>query len=403
MTLERERDNQGWIYDLMVKMTGRTHNFAYDQRDLPPEVKNYAMIPRTMERQGRHIEKLAQAAEAAGNRETALALYCRALQPYHIAQHAIYRDDDQEKIYLHGKLLENFEGAARTSPYLVSRVEIPLDGNFIQAYFHAVPGTGRKPAVLYCPGMDQTKESYPRPNDNHFVDRGMHVLSIDGPGQGTSNIRKIRLTLDNYERAGGAALDWLCQQPGVDPDRIGIYGSSMGSHWVTQIAATDKRVKAAASAFACYSDKHQLFEIDSPRFKRIFMYMTGIHDEGKFDEFAERYTLDAYFPMINCPTLMIHGEFDPLSDLDEALALYGQIPAAKELWIVENDFHMPLARRNFGGLDVYHFAADWIRGVLTGSRVPTGHREVIVRESSGIGPYDRQMTDHKLPGRIADD
>lgn len=400
MTLERERDNQGWVYDLMVKMTGRTHNFAYDHRDLPPEVKSHAMIPRVMERQARPIQALADEAEARGERETALSLYCQALQPYHLAQHAIYRDDDQEKVFLHAQLQRCFAGAIRNAEYQIEKVEIPFEGGSIEAYLHLVPGSQSRPALVYCPGMDQTKESYPRPHDNHFLKRGMHVLSIDGPGQGMSNMRKLRLTLDNYERAGQAAIDWLCARPEVDPARIGVFGSSMGSHWATQIAATDGRVKAVATSFACYTGKHLLFDVASPRFKRIFMYMTGIHDEVEFDRFAAAYTLDEYFTRLDRRVLMVHGEYDPLSDLDEALKLYELIPGNKEFWIVENDFHMPLGRRNFGGLDIYHFLADWLRASLNAPPGPPSRREVIVADSSSLGPYGAQMLDHRLPGRL---
>ena len=46
----------------MVKTTGRTHNFAYDHREIPPEVKTYRQIPRVMEKAGRHMEAIARAA-----------------------------------------------------------------------------------------------------------------------------------------------------------------------------------------------------------------------------------------------------------------------------------------------------------------------------------------------------
>jgi dipeptidyl aminopeptidase/acylaminoacyl peptidase len=308
------------------------------------------MIPRAMAKQGKHLDELAAAAEAAGHRETALMLYTRAISVYFMAQNCIYRDDDQEKIYLHSRVINAFDGCMRTARYVIERVEIPFeDGTTIQANFHRAPGADPAPAVLFVPGMDMTKEGYPNCASNDFVNRGMHVLSIDGPGQGISNIRKLRLTLDNYERAGHAAISWLAEQPDVDADRIGIFGVSMGSHWSTQIAATDSRVKAVASGMACYTNKRLIFDVDAPRFKRIFMYMTDIHDEEKFDEFSQAYVLDPYFDKLRCPTLMIHGEFDPLSDLDEALALYARIDAPKEFWILEDDFHDSRAIDNLGG------------------------------------------------------
>lgn len=402
MTYERERDNQGWIYDLMVKATGRTHNFAYDARELPTEVKNYAMIPRVLERQARHIETLATAAEERGHLLTAASIYAQALRPYHLGQHAIYEDDNSEKIYLHGKLLETFASVVRCGRLDVETVEIPFEGTTIQAYFHRSRMSGPRPAVLYVPGMDQTKERFPNPLSNPFSARGMHVLSIDGPGQGVSNIRKLRLTLDNYERAGQAAISWLLERDEVDSSKIGVFGCSMGSHWATQVGGSDPRVGALASAFACYTNKRQIFDVDSPRFKRIFMYMTGIPSESEFDEFAQAYVLDKYFDNLACATLMVHGEFDPLSDLDEALELYGHIQSTKEFWIMEDDFHMPIGTENLAGLDIYPFIADWMAASFETPRSPSS-KEVLVHRSKGIGPYGPQMVGHRLPERVAED
>ena len=74
--------------------------------------------------------------------------------------------------------------------------------------------TGAKPLVFYVPGCDQTKEAWPHPYYNQALQRGMHAFSFDGPGQGESNLRGIRLTADNYEEAASAAIDYLAQAPG---------------------------------------------------------------------------------------------------------------------------------------------------------------------------------------------
>ncbi|HXV09561.1 MAG TPA: hypothetical protein VD839_02025, partial [Burkholderiales bacterium] len=111
---ERRRDNQQWLLDWMVKTTGRTHNFAYDHREIPAEVRTYRQIPRVMEKVGRHQQAIARAAEAAGHRQSACELYYKACEQYRIAQHAIFVDDHPDKIFLHGKLIESFEGCMRT-------------------------------------------------------------------------------------------------------------------------------------------------------------------------------------------------------------------------------------------------------------------------------------------------
>ena len=44
-----------------------------------------------------------------------------------------------------------------------------------------------------------------------------------------------------------SAIDWLETQPGVDPERIGIWGTSFGGGIVTHVAAYDLRVKACVA------------------------------------------------------------------------------------------------------------------------------------------------------------
>src|SRR3546814_16668338 len=71
----------------------------------------------------------------------------------------------------------------------------------VHAVFHKAPGAGRKPTVLYIPGMDATKDDYPSPYNNEFTRRGMNVCSMDGPGQGECNLNRVWLTTDNYARS----------------------------------------------------------------------------------------------------------------------------------------------------------------------------------------------------------
>jgi pimeloyl-ACP methyl ester carboxylesterase len=397
---ERRRDNQQWILDWLTKTTGRVQNFAYDKRDLPPEVKSYRMIPRVVEKYGRTAESLARQAEQHGHIETARQLYTVAYEYYHTGQHAIFADDDSEKIYLHGKLLECFAKVAELAPHRMEIVEIPFEGNYLQGVFTAAAGPGPHPTVLFVPGMDRTKEVFIDPMANPFVDRGMNCLQIDGPGQGTSNIRKIRITLDNYERAAAACFDWLVERSEVDSDRLAVSGSSFGSYWGMRIAAYDKRVKAVATAAATYGPKQAIFEEASPRFKQVYMYMAGIHDEDEFDRMASQMVLDEVAPEVGCHSLMVVGEYDPLTHLDDALAIYDKVPAPKEVWVVENDFHSPRNRSNFGWIDYYDYLADWIRDVLAGGKPADLDRKVYVRQRNGLGPYADAVPDFRLPGRL---
>src|ERR1019366_7545292 len=145
----------------------------------------------------RKLERLAQVEAEAGHRETAMDIYYQAVLQYQDAQHVVFETND-EKRFLHGGLIRCYDTV--------------VSGNL-----HLAPGEGRKPLVFYVPGCDQTKEAWPNPYYNQALQRGMHAFSFDGPGQGESNLRGIRLTSDNYEEAASAAIDYLLTRPEIDP------------------------------------------------------------------------------------------------------------------------------------------------------------------------------------------
>lgn len=396
---ERKRDGQQWLLDYLVKVTGREQNFAYDERRFPPEAKSYRMIPRVMFKLASHQETIARAADAAGHAETACELYFKAVETYRHSQHTIFQDDNSEKIFLHERMSRCYDRIIALGAHRIERVEIPWEGVSIAGLLHLAPNEGRAPAVLFLPGMDMTKEAFPDPENNPFFKRGMHVLSLDGPGQGVSNLRKIRVTADNYERAASAALEYLAGRPEVDPERLAVSGFSMGSYWGMRTAAIDQRVKAVATAAACYGSKRAIFEEASPRFKQMFMYMAGIHDEPAFDEMAEQMHLYDHAPRITCPTLQVVGEYDPLCHLEDAYAVYQLIQGPKEFWVLENDFHAPWNIRNLGGVAAFPYLADWIRDALAGRIPPDHNRQVLVPDRTGKGPYEAASESFWLPLR----
>ncbi|MBI4276884.1 MAG: alpha/beta hydrolase [Armatimonadetes bacterium] len=399
MKSERRRDTQQWILDWLVKQTGRVQNFANDERDVPAEVKSYRMIHRVLYKKARHEEDIARAAERAGHRHTARALYWRAAQTYREAQHAIFVDDHPEKIFLHGKLIECYDRVIALADYPIEKVEIPWEGVQIAGLLHLLPDRRRAPTILLLPGMDMTKEAAPNPLDNVFLHRGMHVLSIDGPGQGASNLRKIRVGDDNYERAASAAVDVLAVRPEVDPERIGVCGVSFGSHWGPRLAATDKRVRGLATTHAVYGPKRAIVEEASPRFKQMFMYMAGLHDEDAFDRMAERMTTAGHGSKITCPTLMVTGEYDPLCHLEDTAAFFEEVAGPKEMWVFENEFHRVSSKEGIAGMEIYPFLADWLLDAVNG-KYRAGHRRIVlVPQKTGAGPYSPAVKSVYLPTR----
>ncbi|MBI1990327.1 MAG: alpha/beta hydrolase [Betaproteobacteria bacterium] len=389
--LRTQRDNQQWMLDLALNMRGRVQNFERDDLEVPAgkRARNYRMLPKVWREAAERHEKLARRAQALGAQETATAHYDHAIEAYRMAQHPIFFDDHPVKIQLFEKMSEMVDRRSKVASYPIERVEVPFDkGKTISCLLHLLPDRRKAPVVIYVPGMDQTKEVFPKAHHNIALARGFHVLAMDGPGQGNSNLQKIRAVKDNYERAGAAVISYLMQRPEIDARKIAIYGISMGSYWSLRLSSYDHRAAAVVSSVACFNPNNTIFTQSSPRFKQMFMYMAGYENEDKFDaEVAKGMTVRGYLGKIKCPTLLVTGEFDPLCPLEDAVEAFGDLKVPKEMWVMENQYHPLWGIANLGGLDCHEYVLDWLHALFSGKRAPKmGGRIAYVREN-GDGPW----------------
>ena len=258
-------------------------------------------------------------AEANGHRESAAEFYYRAAL-YYGPPCGVIHANTPRKLELYERLVhcyQSFTELFDEAP--VRRVEIPFEnGKTIPGISADGARRARKtPCVLVIPGMDTIKEYMPSPYHNHFRRRGMATLTIDGPGQGESNIRETWVTLDNFERAGKAAIDFIETIPELDAGKIGVYGWSMGSYWGPRVAAYDPRVKAVVGAMGIYLQKDTIFKHSKPAYRANYMYMSNIYDEEEFDAMAAQMTLEPLAGKIKCPTLLAMGEYDELCPLED--------------------------------------------------------------------------------------
>jgi dipeptidyl aminopeptidase/acylaminoacyl peptidase len=391
--LRTQRDNQQWMLDLALNMRGRVQNFERDDLEVPAgkRARNYRMLPKVWREAAERHEALARRAQAQGANATAVYHYDHAIEAYRMAQHPVFFDDHPVKQYLCKKLAEMVDRRSKVASYPIERVEVPFDGGkTISCLLHLLPDRRKAPVVIYVPGMDQTKEVFPRAHHNIALARGFHVIAMDGPGQGNSNLQKIRAVKDNYERAGAAVISYLLTRPEVDPKKIAIYGISMGSYWSLRLSSYDHRAAAVVSAVACFNPNNTIFTQSSPRFKQMFMYMAGYDDEEKFDrEVARGMTVRGYMEKIKCPTLLVTGEFDPLCPLEDAIEAYGDLKVPKELWVFENQYHPLWGLSNLGGADAHEYVLDWLQGLFSGKRKPTRAGRIAYIRESGDGPWGR--------------
>lgn len=389
MSVRLERDRQQWLFDWMVKQTGRVFHFQYDGRGgLPPSVRSHAMISKHLGGIARRFERLASEEEAAGHHETAMDLWFEASYLYANAQHVIF-ENNVEKRELHGGALRSYERVRALAPYRIERVEVPWEGHTLAGWLHLCPGDDPRPLVFFIPGCDMTKEMCPHPRYNHALQRGMHMFVFDGPGQGESNLQGVRLTADNYEAASSAALDVLLEHPEFDRERVAVYGLSFGSFWALRLGATDPRVRAVAGPWASYVDKRYLMDEESPRYKQLFAYLTQANSEDELDDVAAAMTLDDVVADIACPVLLVSGEYDPRSPIEEVYDLFDRFGGVAELWVFADQHHMvTLSGRPDDALwqlDIHALALDWLRDRLRGT--PLRHPgQVLYLEPGGGSP-----------------
>ena len=387
--LRTQRDSQQWMLDLALNMRGRVQNFEADTLEVPSRARNYRMFPKVWRKDAEHHEALAKRAQAKGMNASATAHYDHAIEAYRMGQHAIYFDDHPVKKAMCRKLDEMVDRRSQVADYPIERVEVPFDdGKSISCLLHLLPDRRKAPVVIYVPGMDQTKETFPKAAHNIALSRGFHVLSMDGPGQGASNLRKIRAVGDNYERAGAAVVSYLQKRKEVRAKKIAIYGVSMGSYWTLRLASYDRRIAAVASTVACFNPNNTIFTQSSPRFKQMFMYMAGYDNEEKFDEeVAKPMTVRGYLGKIKCPTLLVTGEFDPLCPLEDAVEAFDDLKVPKEMWVLENQYHPLWGLQNLGGLDCHEYVLDWLQALFSKKMTPKKSGRIAYVAENGDGPW----------------
>jgi 2,6-dihydroxypseudooxynicotine hydrolase len=288
---------------------------------------------------------------SAGGHLTQAALY------YHFAKFLFVQDMSQLRA-AHDSAVRCLTTAL---PYLDppgTRLEIPFGGAVLAAVLRQPPGPGPHPAVVLIPGLDSAKEEFGRV-EQVFLDRGMATLSVDGPGQGEAEYElPIR---PDWELPGAAILGALAAQPGIDPDRIGVWGVSLGGYYAPRLASGDSRVRACISLCGpyCLGDLWgQLPELT----REAFTVRSGARSEQEAIRRASELTLSGRADGLTTPLLIVAGRQDRIFPWQDAVRLRDSVPGPAELLLLDDGNH--------GCANVIYrhrpYSADWMARQLTG-------------------------------------
>ena len=105
----------------------------------------------------------------------------------------------------------------------------------------------RRAGIVLCHGYTGVKDIYLPDNARALNAAGYVALTFDYKGWGDSEGPRSRLA--PYSRVADvqAALTFLGGQPGVDAERLGIYGTSYGGATVVWVGAVDPRARCVVS------------------------------------------------------------------------------------------------------------------------------------------------------------
>jgi dienelactone hydrolase len=332
-------------------------------------VKKMADIGPAFAAVARRREAKAAAARAADHPVTARDNYFMAAIHWAAAQWP-YDQNDEANIALNQKKRECYAAYAALADHRVEPVWIPFRDKAIPAWFHLPPGYqgGRLPVVISIPGMDSFKEAMVALYGDRWLNRGIAVLAIDGPGQYEAPMLGLYFSTEAWVETGPAVVSWLAARPEIDAGRIGVTGTSFGSFFGTILTAHEPRVRACAVMSVCHEPGcHTIFQEASPTFKKRFMYMSGIADEDEFDTFRNTITWEGHADKIRASYLCVAGEAEELSPLEHSERLVAALNGPKQMVVYQESRHsvgnVPSA--NLGPFPPA-LVADWMADRLAG-------------------------------------
>lgn len=317
---------------------------------------------------GERVLGLAAAADAAGHAATAAEKYARAAAYLITAERMQSRDFAPRKA-MYATMLDTMRRFYATSDLGAARVEFPYQAAALSAVFIPGRGEGPRPCMVFCNGLDSTKEMVTLALRDRFARRGISVLVIDQPGVGEAlRLRGLTAVFDT-ERWASAAVDYLESRADVDPRRIGMMGWSMGGYYAPRALAYEPRF-AIGAVWGGNHDwgGHQKARLQRegdmpvPHYWDHVMWVWGEKDLDSFMTLMEEVNLNGHLQNIRVPFLVTHGGNDRQIPLKYAEQSYAQAENSP-------DRELKVFMADEGGIEhcgadnmepVQNFIGDWL-------------------------------------------
>ena len=197
------------------------------------------------------------------------------------------------------------------------------------------------PTIIFCHGLGSNKSDF-MDLARHLVYYGYNAFLFDLRAHGESEGSSCSLGL--YEQNDlEAALDYLIKRDDIDPERIGIFGFSLGGAIALMAAANDKRIAAVLSDSSFNDLKEQsgytlssFYHLPSFLFMPLASLIYRIYFKGSMDLVSPINSVSKISPRA---LMLIYGEKDTQIPPDSNKKLFAMAKEPKALWSIPEANH----------------------------------------------------------------
>jgi uncharacterized protein len=163
-------------------------------------------------------------------------------------------------------------------------IEFNAEGVTLRGWFYPADGaSGAAPTVVMAHGFSAVKEMYLDRFAEFFAAAGLNALVFDNRNFGASD-GEPRQEIDPWVQVRDYrhAITYATTLSEVDPERIGVWGSSYSGGHVLVVAAIDRRVRAVVSQVPLVSGSGNIKELVRADFRAGYREMFDADRAARF-------------------------------------------------------------------------------------------------------------------------